>query len=144
MDARRWRSFAPRLDGGEPFDLVIMDQAMPHLSGGQLAVEVKALAPQTRVILLTGMSLTGQEEAAGAPAVDLTIHKPVMHASLREAIHRVMLDYVPAAAKASGEKAVRAQPRVKISGFPVHKRAVGAAPIRRSGRPPKSTVRITS
>ena len=35
------------------FDLVITDRAMPGISGEELAAGIKALAPETRVILLT-------------------------------------------------------------------------------------------
>ena len=131
--------FRARAGGGEPFDLVITDKAMPHLSGERLAAEVKALAPQTRVILLTGMSIPGKDEAADAPAVDLTLLKPVTQAALRGAIGRVMSNYLPAALKASGDKPARAQPKVKISGFSLLKRPPAPGLIRRSGRPPKVT-----
>ena len=131
--------FRARTGGGEAFDLVITDKAMPHLGGEELAAEVKALAPQTRVILLTGMSLPGKEEAVDAPAVDLTLLKPVTQAALRSAIGRVMTNYLPAALKASGDKPSPVLPRVKISGFPLLKRSSVSGPVRRSGRPPKAT-----
>ena len=129
--------FRVRAGGEEPFDLVITDKAMPHLRGERLAAEVKALAPQTRVILLTGMSIPGKEETVDASAVDLTLLKPVTHAVLRASISRVMADYLPAVLKASGDKGDRAQPPAKASGYSVLKRPTGPGPVRRSGRPPK-------
>ena len=131
--------FRRRAGGSEPFDLVITDKAMPHLSGERLAAEVKALAPQTRVILLTGMSIPGKEEAADAAAVDLTLLKPVTHAVLRASISRAMADYLSAVRKASGDGRKRAQPRPKVSGQCVSKQPAGPGPVRRSGRPVKAT-----
>ena len=37
----------------DPFDLVITDRAMPHMNGEQLAAAIKAMNPDTRVIMLT-------------------------------------------------------------------------------------------
>ncbi len=71
------------------FDLVLTDQSMPNMNGGQLAGAVKAISPNTPVILLTGF---GDEMLAmgGRPeGVDLVLGKPVSHADLRQAIYRV-------------------------------------------------------
>ncbi len=122
----------------EPFDLVITDKAMPHMNGEQLAEEVKALAPLTRVILLTGLSIPGSEGEIEAPAVDLTLLKPVTHAALRRAISRAMTGYAPSDPKASEDRRERSQPPVKISGLATVKRSPGVGLVRRSGRPPKA------
>jgi CheY-like chemotaxis protein len=82
--------FRARVDTPERFDLVITDQAMPHLTGLQLAAAVKALAPGTRVILLTGLLVRDEGGATGNPTVDLTLLKPVTQANLRAAIGRLM------------------------------------------------------
>ena len=130
--------FRARADGHEPFDLVIADKAMPHLSGERLAAKVKALAPQTRMILLTGMSIPGKEEAVDAAAVDLTLLKPVTHAALRASVSRVMADYLPAIPKRSGDNRERAQPRAKVRRYSVLEPPAGPGPVRRSGLPPKA------
>ena len=80
--------FRARAGRGEPFDLVITDKAMPYLSGERLAAEVKALAPQTRVILLTGYGAPTDE--ALAVNIDLVVDKPVSREALRQAVARVM------------------------------------------------------
>ena len=90
MGARRWRSSAPALNGSEAFDLVITDKAMPHLSGERLAAEIKALAPQTRVILLTGYGAPTDETLA--VHIDLVVDKPVTREALRQAVARVMAE----------------------------------------------------
>ena len=129
-----------RAGGEEPFDLVITDKAMPHMNGEELARELKTFAPQTRVILLTGLSIPGTEDEEDATVVDLTLLKPVTHAALRRAISRVMAGYERPAA-AQDLKAVRSTPvlpRIRVSPHPGMNRPAAPGPIRRSGRPPKT------
>ena len=77
------------------FDLVITDRAMPHMHGEQLAAAIKAFAPQTRVILLTGYA--GEEKLREpSPSLDAVILKPVTHAALRAIIGQTMAGYQPA------------------------------------------------
>jgi len=73
----------------DSFDLLITDQAMPDMTGGQLAAVVKEVSPGTRVILLTGF---GAEESPeeGADAIDLVVGKPVTKEILRQAIAKVV------------------------------------------------------
>jgi signal transduction histidine kinase len=74
----------------DSFDLVITDQSMPGMNGGQLAEALKLIAPEIPVILLTGF---GDEILAGGgrPAgVDLVLAKPVSHADLRHAIFQAL------------------------------------------------------
>ena len=77
-----------------PFDLVITDKAMPGMAGEQLAETLKTFAPRTRVILLTGYSLSN-DPATRSTAIDLAIHKPVTLAALRTAIGKVMIGQQP-------------------------------------------------
>jgi signal transduction histidine kinase len=73
------------------FDLVITDKAMPEMSGDQLAANIKALAPRTRVILLTGYG--GMNDELELPAnIDMVVDKPVTRDALRQAVSRVMAD----------------------------------------------------
>ena len=78
-----------------PFDLVITDKAMPGMGGEELARTVKSHNPQTRVIMLTGYSMTVVAESNRSGAVDLTILKPVTLAALRAAIGQVMVGRQP-------------------------------------------------
>jgi CheY-like chemotaxis protein len=79
----------------ERFDLVVTDLAMPEMSGDQLALAVKATAPGTPVILLTGfgeMMLTSGETPS---SVDLIVPKPFSLASLRRAVAIVVTSSAP-------------------------------------------------
>ena len=80
---------------GRPFDLVITDKAMPGMGGEELAQTLKRLAPQTRVILLTGYSISEEQAAGRAPWIDLAVLKPLTLAALRAAIGKVMVGHQP-------------------------------------------------
>ncbi|MBE7211392.1 MAG: response regulator, partial [Gluconacetobacter diazotrophicus] len=77
--------------GEHPYDLVITDRAMPNMNGEQLAAAIKAMAPDTRVILLTGYGATN--DGGLLPAnIDMVVDKPVTRQALREAVARVMAE----------------------------------------------------
>ena len=76
---------------GEGFELVITDRAMPGMNGDQLAAGVKAMAPATAVILLTGLGrLENDEEGSRNGSIDLALLKPITQAVLRASVGRVM------------------------------------------------------
>ena len=72
-----------------PFDLVIVDRAMPTVSGDVVAAAIKAEAPSTPVIMLTGFG--GSMDSTGEMpfGVDVLLGKPVTTSELRSAIARV-------------------------------------------------------
>ncbi len=72
------------------FDLVITDQSMPMMNGVQLATAIKAISPETPVVLLTGFGEEILAVGAHPTGVDLVIGKPVSHADLRRAIFQAM------------------------------------------------------
>ncbi len=72
-----------------PPDLVITDQAMPEMSGEQLARAIKTVAPATPVIMLTGYADLMLAEGRQPPEVDLLLAKPVSLPRLFEAIQEV-------------------------------------------------------
>jgi signal transduction histidine kinase len=73
----------------EPFDLVITDRAMPGITGEQLAAGIKAIRPETRVILLTGYGSAGDRNRY-ASCIDMVVDKPATRETLRRAICQVM------------------------------------------------------
>jgi len=74
---------------GEPFDVVITDLGMPHIDGRQVAQNVKADAPWTPIIMLTGWGTMLKEEGNIPPQVDAVVTKPPKLADLLEALAKV-------------------------------------------------------
>jgi nitrogen fixation negative regulator NifL len=72
------------------FDVVILDRAMPGLSGDQVAVAIKELKPELPVILLTGFGNMMQAAGEQPPGIDLVLGKPVTIAGLRAALAKVI------------------------------------------------------
>jgi nitrogen fixation negative regulator NifL len=72
------------------FDVVILDRAMPGLSGDQVAAAIKNLKPELPVILLTGFGNMMQAAGETPPGVDLVLGKPVTIAGLRSALVKVV------------------------------------------------------
>jgi PAS domain S-box-containing protein len=71
------------------FDLMLIDRAMPGMSGDQLAAAVRAKNSTVPIIMLTGfgsMMIAGEEKP---PGVDMVVGKPVTMAQLRQAIAKV-------------------------------------------------------
>ncbi|MFZ5775456.1 MAG: ATP-binding protein [Thermodesulfobacteriota bacterium] len=71
-------------------DLVITDMSMPHLSGTQLARQVKELRPDMPVILCSGFSKEINAETARAAGVDRYLMKPVVKRELAEALQSLL------------------------------------------------------
>jgi signal transduction histidine kinase len=72
------------------FDLVILDRAMPDMSGDELAIEVKKTHPTTPVIMLTGFGAIMEERGEHPKDVDFIVSKPFTRNELRAAIAIVM------------------------------------------------------
>jgi signal transduction histidine kinase/ActR/RegA family two-component response regulator len=72
----------------ERFDAVITDQGMPGLTGMEIAARVKALRPETPVLLLTGWAA---DVLGHVPAcVDRVLPKPIGTADLLEALEQAL------------------------------------------------------
>lgn len=71
------------------YDLVITDLAMPAMSGEQLAMEIKKIAPNKPIILLTGFGDPRLAQNAYSDLVDCVLIKPVTLFALRQAIAKV-------------------------------------------------------
>jgi signal transduction histidine kinase len=69
------------------FDLILMDRAMPKMSGEQTARFMKQINQKIPVILLTGFS--GGVEASNNDSIDLVLHKPITLDTLRQTIGKV-------------------------------------------------------
>jgi CheY-like chemotaxis protein len=70
------------LETGTAFDAVITDWLMPDMDGLDLAREIKALAPELPVVMLTGFGVVVPDDAQ----VDALLAKPVRANDLRLAL----------------------------------------------------------
>ncbi|RYD70013.1 MAG: response regulator, partial [Verrucomicrobiaceae bacterium] len=72
------------------FDLVLTDRAMPEMNGDELAVEIKKLRPEQKLILLTGFGDLMSGSGEQPPGVDMVVSKPFTLSGLRGAISKVV------------------------------------------------------
>ena len=70
---------------GSPFSLVITDLGMPHVDGRKVAAAVKAAAPSTPVIMVTGWGRRLLADNDIPPCVDRVLSKPPKLVELRTA-----------------------------------------------------------
>jgi len=72
------------------FDLVLTDQAMPHMTGKQLAKELFLIRPDMPVILTTGYSDALTEEEAKELGIRKYLMKPIKLKTLQQAIEEYL------------------------------------------------------
>jgi PAS domain S-box-containing protein len=72
------------------FDLVILDRAMPDMSGDQVGAAIKHSSPNLPVIMLTGFGSMMEAVNEKPVGIDFVISKPVTIDSLRQAIARAV------------------------------------------------------
>ena len=72
------------------FDLVIMDQTMPHMTGEALTKELRRIRPDIPIILCTGFSHVMDAEKAQAIGVDAFCMKPLETRSFAMTIQQVL------------------------------------------------------
>ena len=70
----------------DEFDLVITDQAMPHLTGLDLADHLKKIRPNISIILCTGYSELITPQTAYDFGIDKILIKPVGIWQMREVV----------------------------------------------------------
>ena len=73
------------------FDVVIVDMAMPEMSGNEVAAAIKQIQPRTPVIMLTGFGDVLRERGEQPAGVDFLLSKPMPLDELQNAITRVVL-----------------------------------------------------
>ena len=72
------------------FDLVIMDQVMPHLNGLALADHLKKIRPNISIILCTGYSELITPQTAYDFGIDKVLIKPVGIWQMRDVVSKVL------------------------------------------------------
>ncbi len=73
------------------FDLVIVDLAMPIMSGNEVAATIKQIRPHTPIIMLTGFGDLMTERNEKPAGVDFILSKPMTLDDLHNAIVRVIV-----------------------------------------------------
>jgi PAS domain S-box-containing protein len=75
----------------QSFDLIITDQTMPHMTGTDLANEIKKIRPEIPVVVCTGFSAFDSEAKAQAAGITRLMTKPLEFRELAHAV-RTLLD----------------------------------------------------
>jgi two-component system sensor histidine kinase/response regulator len=80
-------------EGGEPYDLAIVDMQMPGMDGMELATKIKAepSIASTKLILLTSMGLRGEAEQARRVGFSAYLTKPVKQSKLYDTVAAVVI-----------------------------------------------------
>jgi PAS domain S-box-containing protein len=81
-------TFRAAMTRGAPFTVVITDLGMPYVDGRKVSGVIKAAAPDTAVLLLTGWGQRLVAEGDIPPHVDCVLSKPAKIRELREALAR--------------------------------------------------------
>ncbi|MBK1631643.1 hypothetical protein CKO31_12990 [Thiohalocapsa halophila] len=80
--------------GRDPPDLLIVDIYMPHLDGFEVIARARQLAPQMRIIAVSGDIIQGEATnvlAMGAAlGADATLHKPFRPEALRARLEALL------------------------------------------------------
>lgn len=71
------------------YDLLLTDIVMPEMDGIELAQRAAALAPQMRVMFITGFAAVALNRASGAPANAKVLSKPFHLRDLVSEIERL-------------------------------------------------------
>jgi CheY-like chemotaxis protein len=77
-------------DAPQRFDLVLTDEAMPDVTGSDLALEIRKLRRTVPIILMSGHGGAQLAKQAAAIGVNEVLHKPLRARDLAEALARVL------------------------------------------------------
>jgi PAS domain S-box-containing protein len=72
------------------FDLVLTDEAMPDITGTELAQEIRRLQPTVPIILMSGHGGAELTERAAAVGAQEVLHKPLQSREVAESLARVL------------------------------------------------------
>ncbi|MEW6593854.1 MAG: ATP-binding protein [Thermodesulfobacteriota bacterium] len=77
-------------DNPRGFDLLVTDQAMPHLPGSELARQVLAIRPDLPILLCTGYSSVVNEEKAREIGIRRYAYKPLQGSELARLVRQLL------------------------------------------------------
>jgi signal transduction histidine kinase/ActR/RegA family two-component response regulator len=81
--------FRDARQNGQPFEIVITDLGMPKMDGQQLARLLKAEAPETPIVMMTGWGSMIKDDGKIPPEVDALVGKPPQLQELNALLHRL-------------------------------------------------------
>ena len=96
------QALAAFTENPESFDLVVTDQAMPKMTGGELAQNILRIRPGLPIILCTGFSQTLTPELARKTGINEYLLKPVTMEDLSNSVRSVLDGMTQAAQAAEG------------------------------------------
>lgn len=82
------------------YDFVISDQTMPHMTGLQLAENIRGLRPDIPIIICSGFSEMITEEKIKALKINAYIHKPLIVSDIAREVRRIMAQRSPVPSQA--------------------------------------------
>jgi PAS domain S-box-containing protein len=85
-------AFLAAKSAGSPFQVVVTDLGMPHVDGRRVSAAVKAAAPETIVLLLTGWGQRLIDDGDIPAHVDRVLSKPPKLRELRETLAQTHVD----------------------------------------------------
>jgi len=74
----------------EDFDIIITDMTMPHLTGADLAMQIRKIRPDIPIILCTGYSSSINENKAKAMGINAFMAKPLTTRELAKRLREVL------------------------------------------------------
>ncbi|MGE0812749.1 MAG: response regulator [Vicinamibacterales bacterium] len=98
-----------------PFDVVLLDQKMPGMSGVELLGELRRVSPSTRVVMLTAHASLDLATAALAGGASHFLAKPMTPALLRAAVIAAR----PPSPDATPAAAGRQEHTITLNGFAI-------------------------
>ena len=77
-------------EGPSPFDLVVSDIGLPYMSGFELCARLRKIAPDVKIILMTGDPSDQSAAKARQVGADRFLVKPVSEEAIRRAVAEVI------------------------------------------------------
>lgn len=76
------------------FDLIVSDMNMPHMTGLQLAKEIKSIRNDIPIIISTGFNDRLEDQNSGGLGIDAVLMKPVIKSDMAQTIRKVLDDVI--------------------------------------------------
>lgn len=74
----------------DDYDLMVIDQNMPGLSGNDLVQNIKTIRPELPMVMISGMGKLEGGVKSGKTDIDLMVQKPFSEADLLQSIRKVL------------------------------------------------------